>query len=189
MTNITSFIDWHDFINLFLKSYNSSKVLKNEDTVLVSGYEYFKNLGEFLKEYRKIDEKMFLANFKIFSHLLKFSLLESEYNLSNNENADNWKDCIDLMNSPLKFGFIVSRMFVKKTIDNLKVKSISEIKEYVVSSFVDQLSNMPWIDKETIEFFEQKLKNMTELIGFPNFIMNDTEINNLYSLDKTLYNI
>jgi neprilysin len=151
------------------------------------GYEYFLNLTNFLKEYNQTEENRFMLKFSMFIHLLKFSLplLSSEYRsqLSILNEAitgatlnDRWQHCIDHVDATSTLGFAVGRMFVKKKFDKAK-STASEMIKRIRDSFTANFPTIQWMDEDTRHLAEEKIKSVTELIGFPDFIMNDAEIN------------
>ena len=163
-------------------------IVKEDDTIIVLGYEYFLNLTTFLNEYNQTEGKRFILKFSMFIHLLKFSLplLSSEYRLQLsilNEAItgatlnDRWQHCIDHVDATSTLGFAVGRMFVKKKFNKAQ-STASEMIKRIRDSFTANFPSIAWMDEETRHLAEEKIKSVTELIGYPNFIMNDTEINN-----------
>ena len=93
-----------------------------------------------------------------------------------------WKECIDLMDRPSGFEYVIGRIFVKKNYANSTTRAISEMISRLSDSFIWYLRSVEWMDKESRSLSEKIISNMSKLIGYPEFIMNDTEINNLYFL-------
>ena len=57
-----------------MKHFNSSFEIKNEETLVITNYEYFQSLTKLLNEYNQTEEKRFILKFSIFAQLLKYSL-------------------------------------------------------------------------------------------------------------------
>lgn len=125
---------------------------------------------------------------------LSLPLLSSDFryqlsiltNLLGIGNTERWRQCIELVDDIFGFGHAVGRLFVRKTFQNSKqnvLELISRIKKSLKNSFT-QLS---WMDDETTNVASEKVDHVTELIGYPDFIMNDTELNKMYeSIDINL---
>lgn len=186
--NIAPFIDWESFINTYLKYYKSREVIQNEETIIVLGYEYFQSLTELLKEYNQTEESRFILKFSIFTHILKFSLpllssdFRSQLSILNEAITgatlnDRWQHCIDHVDATSTLGFAVGRMFVKKQFDKAK-STASEMIQRIRDSFTANFPKISWMDEETRHLAEEKINSVNELVGFPDFIMNDTQLNN-----------
>ena len=186
--NIAPILNWYNFTNSYLKRYNSSEVIQNEETIVVLGSEYFINLTNLLNEYNKTEEGRFIINFSMFVHVLKFSLplLSNDYRIqlsilneaiTGASLSDRWQHCIDHVDATSTLGFAVGRMFVKKKFNGSK-SSASQMIQRIRNSFTANFPTVSWMDDETRLLAEEKIKNVNELIGYPDFIFNDTELNN-----------
>lgn len=78
--NYATFFDWKNFFNIFLKTYGSNEVLKDNDEIIIMGLEYFISLNKLIKEYQDTGREKTVKLSVIF-HLIKFSLplLSKEY--------------------------------------------------------------------------------------------------------------
>jgi membrane metallo-endopeptidase-like protein 1 len=183
-------MNWFNFTNSLLQRYNSSETIKNDDTIVVLGYEYFQNLTNLLNEYNSTDETRFAIKFSMFIHLLKFSLplISSEYRaqlnvlneaLTGASLNERWQQCIDHVDSTTTLGFAVGRMFVRKKFNKAKSTASDMIKR-IRNSFTANFPSVSWMDEETRIAAEDKIQGVNELIGYPDYILNDLQLNEKY---------
>ena len=52
----------------------------------------------------------------------------------------------------------------------------------LIESFTHILDHAKWMDEETRRFARQKVESMGKKIGFPEFILNDKELEEYYSM-------
>lgn len=90
-----------------------------------------------------------------------------------------WRYCIADTGSVL--GFAVGSMFVKQSFrGNSKIES-KQMIDLIKTAFKDNLNNSEWMDKKTLQLAMEKADAITNMIGFPDFILNKTELNNKYA--------
>lgn len=127
------------------------------------------------------------VKFFIYIHILKFTLplLSNEFRqqlsllneaLTGATLNERWQQCIDHVDSTASLGFATGRMFVRKTFKTAKANA-SNMIERIRRSFIANFPNVEWMDDETRHLAEDKIKSVIELIGYPEFILNDTELN------------
>ena len=76
-----TFLNWTNFINSFLNTYNSNEIVKHDDEIIVMGLEYFESLTALINEYQCNIQKEKTLKLSVIFHLIKFSLtfLSKEY--------------------------------------------------------------------------------------------------------------
>ena len=70
------------------------------------------------------------------------------------------------------FAPTLARMFIRKTPSDTKVAAQKIIKS-IKKSFIDNFPKVSWMDRETRVLAEDKVNNVDELIGYPEFITVD----------------
>jgi predicted metalloendopeptidase len=159
--------------------------------VIIFSKDYFSKLTKLINDYNSTESGRFTLNFFVYFHTMKLSLplLSSEFryqltiltNLLGIGNVERWRQCIELVDDIFGFGHAVGRLFVRKTFQNSKqnvLELISRIKKSLKNSF----NNLSWMDDETRKVASEKVDYVTELIGYPDFIMNDRELDKIYEI-------
>lgn len=77
-------------------------------------------------------------------------------------------------------------MFIRKSPNNAKVLAQNMIRS-IKNSFVENFPKIPWMDDETRKLAEEKVDSVNELIGYPDFIENDTLLNLRLNFNIIIY--
>ena len=182
-----TFIKWDVFINSLFKEYNSTNFVNNKDEIVVMGLDYFKGLNQIFIEYKQTaKQENILKLYSIFNFIkLTVPLLSAEYRnqftalneaLTGSVAATRWQTCIEHTDSINGFGYALGRMFIRKTPSDTKLEAEKIIKS-IKKSFIQNFPKITWMDKETRLLAEDKVNNVDELIGYPEFITNDKLLN------------
>ena len=67
-------------------------------------------------------------------------------------------------------------MFIRKSSNDAKSSAKKMIKS-IKHSFVQNFPKIPWMDDETRLLAEEKVDSVDELIGYPDFIDDDEQLN------------
>ncbi len=183
--SLAPFLDWTNFISKFLSTYNSTEKVDENTTIIVLGKEYLKNLTELINS-----ENEETLKFYAYVNLLKYlvPLLSREFSsqlyvlreaLTGATQPERWTECIDHIDNTNTLGFASSRMFIRRNFNGAKsaaLDMIDRVRESIISNF----PNNAWMDAETRRLAEEKIRYITEMIGYPEFIMNDTLLNKKY---------
>jgi membrane metallo-endopeptidase-like protein 1 len=184
------YFDWKKFLNKFLKIYESNETLNDSDSIIVMGFEYFEALKGLLDEYHSTQEKEKTLKFTMLFHFIKFSLplLSKEYRtqfsaigeaLTGSMALERWQTCIDHTDSIFGLGYAVTKMFLRAVPNNSK-QLAQDLIHSIKQSFIDNFHKLKWMDKETGSLAEEKVNYVDELIGYPDFVENDTALNYRY---------
>ena len=74
-------------------------------------------------------------------------------------------------------------MFLRKIPGDTK-QAAQKIIKSIKKSFIQNFPKVTWMDAQTRELAEDKVNNVDELIGYPQFITNDTLLNARYKIVK-----
>ncbi|ERL94258.1 hypothetical protein D910_11539 [Dendroctonus ponderosae] len=99
--------------------------------------------------------------------------------LGREQQPPRWQFCVSQTNMHL--GMAVGALFVKHYFDETSKVDTIAITEEIMHSFTSTLREKHWLDDETKNFAEMKIKNMNRKIGFPNFLLNQTSLNLFYN--------
>ena len=95
-------------------------------------------------------------------------------------NIERWQTCIEHTDNIFGLGYAITRMFVRKSPNNAKIEAQKMIKS-IKKAFIDNFPKIPWMDNETRILAEEKVNSVDELIGYPDFIDDDVQLNLRYS--------
>lgn len=79
------------------------------------------------------------------------------------------------------FPQVAARLYVTKKYPKEKKMAVKQIAENVVKSMESIFSESTWLSPEAKDRFKAKLRNMKLNIGYPEWIMNDAELNRVQS--------
>lgn len=172
-----SFFDWTSFFNNFLSTYNSSETLNDTDEILVRGAIYFAKLNQLVTDYQATGRENIIKLWLIL-RLVEFGLplLSEKFRLESNLNR--WQTCLQQMRSsqPSDLDHAITRMFLRASPNSDKLTAANMIKS-IKQAFVDNLSKVSWINDATRRLVQDKVDYIQDLIGYPEFVTNDTLLN------------
>ncbi|XP_057304506.1 endothelin-converting enzyme homolog [Hydractinia symbiolongicarpus] len=89
-----------------------------------------------------------------------------------------WEICIG---STLgAFGYALSRSFVEEVYDRTAKTMSTEMIQAIKGVFTDNLEQMDWMDAKTKKYARKKAEKILENIGYPDFILNSTALEQEY---------
>ncbi|ESO88297.1 hypothetical protein LOTGIDRAFT_219386 [Lottia gigantea] len=89
-----------------------------------------------------------------------------------------WQKCSMYTENGLNMA--AGRLFVESAFDKGSKKIILEMINKLRAAFSDQIESNIWMDDETREAARKKANALDERVGYPEEILNDTYLNNLY---------
>lgn len=181
--NFTGF-DWFSYITQIMNIPNKSIDISSTEEVIIRDPAYFTHLMKILST-----DKRVLANYAIWIFIKKvgvylperFRLLIQEYDkaITGTTSArPRWRTCTHFTNDQL--GNAVGRMFVQQNFDDEAKSQMIEMIGNLQNSFSEILTELQWMDEETRLVARQKAEEMRDMIGYPDKILNDTELNEEY---------
>ncbi|CAH1160108.1 unnamed protein product [Phaedon cochleariae] len=94
------------------------------------------------------------------------------------KNPPRWQFCVSQVNSNM--GMAIGSLFVRKYFDQQSKTDTIEMTKQLQDAFKQTLLENTWLDNSTKEYAQMKLDYMDLKIGFPDFILNDTELGSRY---------
>ncbi|XP_050671750.1 endothelin-converting enzyme homolog isoform X2 [Leptidea sinapis] len=182
------FLNWSMFFNDAFKLVN--RTIPDDERIVVYAPEYFKNLTKVLKRYTKTEEDQRTVNsymmwqvsrslstylskpFRDASKILRKALFGTE------GAEESWRYCVTDTNNAI--GFAVGAMFVREVFHGA-AKTEGEIMiDNIRAAFKQHLKQLDWMDAETREAAESKADAITDMIGFPDYILDKEELDKQY---------
>lgn len=161
-----------------------------EEPIIVYSLDYLTSLNDIIKEKLKTDEgKNLLNNYLIWQLLKNFNMaLSKEFREVDNilqkalTGADireeRWRECITDVDNVL--GFAVGAQFVNETFDQGTKPQAEKMIQLITEAFKRGLVEADWMDDKTREEAEKKAEKITNMIGFPDYIINNTALEEKY---------
>lgn len=176
--------DWISYITQIMNIPNKSIHINDTEEVIIRDTAYFTNLMKVLST-----DKRILANYAIWIFIKRvgiylperFRLLIQEYDKVITGTASarpRWRTCTYFTNEQL--GNAVGRMFVQQNFDDEAKSQMIEMIRNLQDSFSEILRELEWMDTDTRFVARQKAEEMRDMIGYPDKILNDTELNEEY---------
>lgn len=161
-----------------------------EEPIIVYSLDYLTSLNAIIKEKLKTDEgKNLLNNYLIWQLLKNFNMaLSKEFREVDNilqkalTGADireeRWRECITDVDNVL--GFAVGAQFVNETFDQGTKPQAEKMIKLITEAFKKGLVEADWMDDMTRAEAEKKAEKITNMIGFPDYIINNTALEEKY---------
>lgn len=157
------------------------KNLDPEEEVVIYASKYFKKLTKIVEE----TDKRVLANYilmRFIRHRInnldkRFEKIQNElYRLlyGREEMPARWKFCIAYVNGNL--GMSVGSLFVRKYFDGQSKQDMLYLTSEIQNQFKDLVEEVEWLSSTTKETARNKLDAMIHNIGYPDLVLNDTQL-------------
>lgn len=185
---VAPFMNWSMFFNDAFKMVNRS--ISDDERIIVYAPDYFKNLTKVIKKYSKSDEDQktvisymmwqvsrslstsLSKSFRDATKILRKALFGSE------GTEESWRYCVTDTNNAL--GFAVGAMFVREVFHG-EAKTQGEIMiDNIRNAFKRNLMTLDWMDAETRDSAIIKADSITDMIGFPDYILQKSELDEQY---------
>ncbi|KYN10108.1 Endothelin-converting enzyme 1 [Trachymyrmex cornetzi] len=91
---------------------------------------------------------------------------------------EQWRYCVDDVNNAM--GFAIGAMFVREVFHGKSKPMVKEMINQIRKAFTKNFKNLNWMDAETRDAAEEKANAITDMIGFPDFILQARELDDRY---------
>ncbi|NWQ82750.1 ECE2 enzyme, partial [Columbina picui] len=89
-----------------------------------------------------------------------------------------WQTCIS--NTDDTLGFALGSLFVKATFDRDSKSIAEEMISEIRAAFEVSLDQLDWMDEKTRQAAKEKADTIYDMIGFPDFILDNKELDDVY---------
>ena len=182
------FFDWkHFFENAFEWA---QRKMKPTETIVVYSISYLVALSDLIKEKLTTTEgKNTLNNYMIWQLIKNFNMaLSKKYRdidkilqkaLSGTDvHEERWRICISDVDNVL--GFAIGAQFVNETFHNQTKPEAEKMIKLITKAFRQGLVEAEWMDEKTRYQAEKKADKITNMIGYPDYIVNNTALEEKY---------
>lgn len=183
------FLNWTMFFNDAFQLVN--RTILDTERIVVYAPDFFRNLTKIITRYRKTEEdKKIITSYMMWqvsrslstylskpfrdaAKILRKALFGSE------GTEESWRYCVTDTNNAI--GFAVGAMFVREVFHG-EAKTQGEIMiDNIRNAFKRNLKNLKWMDAETRRAAEVKADAITDMIGFPDYILHKDELDKQYA--------
>lgn len=188
LQKLAPFMSWVQYFQNATKIVN--KKINSRTAIVNFAPEYFKKLGKLVQEYNKSkDGRIILNNYLIWQTVRSLTAFLSKpfreaYKglrkalIGSEGKEEQWRYCVSDTNNVM--GFAIGAMFVRDVFHGKSKSKAEEMINEIREAFVKNLVNLDWMDSETRKSAEKKANAITDMIGFPYFILNPSELDERY---------
>ncbi|EEB11803.1 endothelin-converting enzyme, putative [Pediculus humanus corporis] len=182
------FMSWQQYFANAMEKVN--RPITSKEMVVVHAPEYLQKVSNLVVEYMKTDDtKITLNNYLVWQMVRSLTCcLPKAFRdahkglrkalMGSDGGEEPWLSCITDTNNVI--GFAIGAMFVRQVFQgNSKTVAENMISE-IRNAFLDNLKNLTWMDKETRMAAINKANAITDMIGFPEFILNPQQLDEKY---------
>lgn len=173
-------IAWKRYLETVLE-----RPVRHNETVVMFAMSFMHDLVGLLNatDYRVIANYMF---WKFVRHRInnlddRFQAAKQKFYsvlIGREKSPPRWKTCVNQVNSNM--GMAVGAMFVRKYFDEKSKLDTMAMTHELQDSFRTILNETEWIDESTKVLAEMKVNGMSLKIGYPDYILNEDELNAKY---------
>ncbi|KAF7393366.1 hypothetical protein HZH68_010185 [Vespula germanica] len=183
-----NFISWVDFFQNATRIVN--KKINSKLMIVNFAPDYFAKLTNLVQEYNKTNEKKIILNnylvwqtvrsvttflsrpFRDAYKILRKVLVGTE------GRQEQWRYCVSDTNNQM--GFAIGAMFVREVFHGKSKPKAEQMINEVRRAFTKNLKNLQWMDAETRKAAEEKANAITDMVGFPDYILNPSDLDERY---------
>uniref|UniRef100_A0A8C3Y2H2 endothelin-converting enzyme 1 n=1 Tax=Catharus ustulatus TaxID=91951 RepID=A0A8C3Y2H2_CATUS len=175
-------IDWLDYLSYALAPLE----LADTEPVVVYGDTYLQQVSDLIND----TDRSILNNYLIWNLVQKTAssldqrfetaqerLLETLYG-TRKSCTPRWQTCIS--NTDDTLGFALGSLFVKATFDRDSKAIAEEMISEIRAAFEVSLDQLDWMDEKTRQAAKEKADAIYDMIGFPDFILDNKELDDVY---------
>ncbi|XP_023677515.2 neprilysin isoform X3 [Paramormyrops kingsleyae] len=187
-TNFSLVIDskefnWTQFANKIMETVNIT--ISEDEPVVVYAPRYLTKLRPILENYSPRD----IQNYIVWRYVMNLVAgLSRAYKdtrkafrkaiYGTTSEAAVWRQCANYVNNNMENA--VGRLYVEEAFAGESKDMMDEMIAEIRQVFVNNLDDLPWMDKETKKAAEEKARAIRERIGFSENIRNDEYLHNEY---------
>ena len=187
------FFNWTQYFQNVFQRIN--KTISPDEQIIVYSLDYLTALSDIIHNKSKTESgRNVLNNYMIWQLLKNFNMaLSKEYREVDNVlqkaltgaeiREERWRECITDVDTVL--GFALGAQFVNETFNEGTKSKAEDMIKLVTQAFRNGLVEANWMDGDTRKEAEKKAEKITNMIGFPDYIINNTALEEKYKVSST----
>ncbi|XP_017869944.1 PREDICTED: endothelin-converting enzyme 1 isoform X3 [Drosophila arizonae] len=188
LIKLAPFLNWTDHFDNALQMVN--RRVTDEEIVVVYAPDFLKNLSNIILNMQKTDAgKITLNNYLIWQAVRTLtSCLSKPFRdaykgvrkalMGSDGGEEVWRYCVSDTNNVI--GFAVGAIFVRQAFHGVSKPAAEQMIGEIREAFKMNLQNLSWVDKQTRERAIEKANEISDMIGFPDYILNSEELDKKY---------
>lgn len=181
-------IDWRGHFEDALRIVK--RKITEKEHVVVYAPQYLENLTSIIREYNATnDGKIILHNYLMWQTVKSFTACLSKpfrdaYKglrkalIGSDGGEEPWRYCVADTNNAI--GFAIGAMFVREVFHGEAKPQAEDMINSVRTAFKANLINLEWMDAETRRLAEEKADDISDMIGFPDYILDPAQLDERY---------
>jgi len=184
-----TFLNWTAYFQNAFDRINHS--ISNETEVVVYGSRYLQGLSELIWEYQNTTQGRRTLDSYMKWHVIKFarSALSEPYRdagkilekalLGKEGHTERWRECVS--DTDVALGYALGAMFVRHVFHRESKEEAQGMIDSIKMAFEHRLGTLKWMDDTTREAALVKAQAISDMIGYPSFIEDETALDAKYS--------
>ncbi|CAG0880101.1 unnamed protein product, partial [Cyprideis torosa] len=195
LQTMAPFLNWTRYFNVAFVRFKVHP-LTERDQVVVYAPEYLKALSTLLQQFLSTDDgKILMANYLMWHALrgMEPAMPEAFREAGRTMNSavfggtgvqERWRDCVSETIGAM--GYATGSMFVRHSFPpNAKV-AVQQMIDDIRGAFITNLDKLNWMDSETRKLARKKAEKITDMIGYPDLVLDPNALNERYRYVKVV---
>ena len=182
--------NWTQYFGNIFARFNFSRQIGPKEPIIVYSLDYLSRLAELVRARLTTTEgRNTLNNYMVWQLVKNFNMaLSRRYRdvdkvlqraLTGAEpHEERWRECITDADNVL--GFALGAQFVNETFDQGSKPEAERMIKLITEAFKQGLAEADWMDNKTRAEAEKKANKITNMIGYPGYIVNNTALQEKY---------
>ena len=184
-----TFLNWTNFLNNVFQKVG--RKITPEEKIVVYAPEYLTNLTALIETYLNDTElQLDLENYMIMQLVKSYRpALAKRYRnsgkalekalLGKESHPERWRVCVSDTDSVM--GFALGAMFIRSSFNGNSKPEAQAMIDGIKTAFKKRMVGLEWMDEETRAAAVVKADAITDMIGFPDYILNKEDIDAKYA--------
>ncbi|EDW26543.1 GL13072 [Drosophila persimilis] len=189
LAKLAPFLNWTDHFDNALQMVN--RRVTDDEVVVVYAPEFLKNLSDIIMKMQQTDEgKITLNNYLIWQAVRTLtSCLSKPFRdaykgvrkalMGSDGGEEIWRYCVSDTNNVV--GFAVGAIFVRQAFHGESKPAAEQMIVEIREAFKHNMQNLTWVDKQTRERAIEKADQISDMIGFPDYILDPADLDRKYA--------
>ncbi|KAH8416738.1 hypothetical protein KR222_000817 [Zaprionus bogoriensis] len=189
LTKLAPFLNWTDHFDNAMQMVN--RRVTEEEVVVVYAPDFLKNLSNIILAMQQTEAgKITLNNYLTWQAVRTLtSCLSKPFRdaykgvrkalMGSDGGEEIWRYCVSDTNNVV--GFAVGAIFVRQAFHGVSKPAAEQMIGEIREAFKLNLQNLSWVDKQTRERAIEKANKISDMIGFPDYILNPEELDKKYA--------
>ncbi|XP_032581310.1 neprilysin-3 isoform X1 [Drosophila sechellia] len=189
LSKLAPFLNWTDHFDNAMQMVG--RRVTDDEVVVVYAPDFLKNLSDIILKMEQTEEgKITLNNYLVWQAVRTLtSCLSKPFRdaykgvrkalMGSDGGEEIWRYCVSDTNNVV--GFAVGAIFVRQAFHGESKPAAEQMIGEIREAFKMNLQNLTWVDKQTREKAIEKANQISDMIGFPDYILDPVELDKKYA--------